>query len=169
MRLSNVDKSKKTASFRAGNEEELELLSESLDLLLDKRRLAVVEEKNDPLEVKRLVRAQKTKMRTVDLDKVKKIKEDKDKKRRLGLLPDGQEQEEEFIPMEQQQVNVQDIFVIADAINERVAAIEKDGSFHNVNAEKYQKLKKMLDDTDKLKTVFERETPKPQGFGRLRK
>jgi hypothetical protein len=173
MRLNNVDKSKKTATFSANNEEELDLLNESLDIVLAKRRHDVVVEKNDPVEVKRLMRATRAKTRTVDLQKVKKIKEDKDKKRRLGIAVVEEESpasdSQEFVPQEQQEVNVQDVFVVVDAINEHIASLEDNGTFKNVNKEKYQKLTKLLDNAQQLKASFERETPKPKGFGKLRK
>jgi hypothetical protein len=169
MRLSNVDKSKKTATFSANNEEELDLLNESLDIILAKRRHDVMVEKNDPIEVKRLIRARRAKIRTVDLQKIKKVKEEKDKKRRLGIAVEGPDVESDSVPVEKQEVNVQDVFVVVDAINEHIASLEDNGTFKNVNKEKYQKLTKMLDNAQQLKASFERETPKPKGFGRLRK
>lgn len=172
MRLSNVDKSKKTATFSANNEEELDLLNESLDIVLKKRKHDVIVEKNDPVEVKKLMRAQRAKTRTVDLQKIKKIKEDKDKKRRLGIVGPEIEQEggdTEFVPQEKQEVNVQDVFVVVDAINEHIASLEDNGTFKNVNKEKYQRLTKLLENAQQLKASFERETPKPKGFGKLRK
>jgi hypothetical protein len=69
------------------------------------------------------------------------------------------------------EVTHRDIHVLANAINEHIWDMEKDGLYKKTrrNQNKYEKLKQMLENVQEQKSKFERVRPKPRGYGRLRK
>jgi predicted nuclease with TOPRIM domain len=69
------------------------------------------------------------------------------------------------------EVTHRDIHVLANALNEHICDMEKDGLYKKTkrNQNKYEKLKQLLENTQEQKSQFERVRPKPKGFGRLRK
>jgi hypothetical protein len=50
-----------------------------------------------------------------------------------------------------------------------MVSLERKGTYQTTDKTKYQKLQKLLEQVQQSKTLFRRETPKPKGFGRLRK
>jgi hypothetical protein len=129
--------------------------------------------------------------------KEEKDKEEKDKKPQQNkkLVPDGLggvkeevidvEDTEEFKSMdavisnaevgsglaEGTEVTHRDMHVLANALNNHIWEMEKDGLYKKTrrNQNKYEKLKQMLENAQQQKAQFERVRPKPKGFGRLRK
>jgi hypothetical protein len=69
------------------------------------------------------------------------------------------------------EVTHRDMHVLANALNEHIYDMEKDGLYKKtrLNKNKYEKLKQLLENTQQQKAQFERVRPKPKGFGRLRK
>lgn len=69
------------------------------------------------------------------------------------------------------EVTHRDMHVLAHALNQHIWDMEKDGLYKKTrrNQQKYDKLVQMLANTQEQKARFERHTPKPKGFGRLRK
>jgi hypothetical protein len=150
-------------------------------------------------EVKKLERFKKGKDSVVEIpkqnkirlqimkDKIKTKHEDKNKKLiGIGLKPDKKDVEdtEEFKNMskvimdsenegfgEGSEVTHRDMHVLANALNEHIWDMEKDGLYKKTrrNQNKYEKLKQMLENAQEQKSKFERVRPKPRGYGRLRK
>lgn len=69
------------------------------------------------------------------------------------------------------EVTHRNMHVLVNALNEHIWELEKDGLYKKTrqNQVKYDKLVHMLDEAQIQKSRFERHTPKPRGFGRLRK
>jgi hypothetical protein len=64
-----------------------------------------------------------------------------------------------------------DIHTIVNALNQHIWEMEKDGLYKKTrrNKNKYEKLQHLLLEAQQQKTQFERVTPKPKGWGRLRR
>jgi hypothetical protein len=69
------------------------------------------------------------------------------------------------------EVTHRNMHVLAHALNDHIWEMEKDGLYKKTrrNQNKYDKLKQLLAQTQEQKAQFERQTPKPKGWGRLRK
>src|SRR5215216_6876664 len=185
MRVSKINQSNRTGNIEFTSNEEIDLIDESFALLIDKQEKSVKIEKDDPLEVEQLHRFKLSKHKAVDVskekkkiyqdvkDKIKKDKEDKNKKNiALGIQPHedrGDDSSFIHITEEGSEITDQNLFDVANAVNEHIALLEKDNSYKNENEQKYKKLVKILDQVQQSKRLFERETPKPTKFGKLRK
>lgn len=69
------------------------------------------------------------------------------------------------------EVTHRNMHVLANALNDHIWEMEKSGTNKSTrrNQIKYEKLKQLLNETQEQKAKFERHTPRPKGFGRLRK
>jgi len=187
MRVSKVNQSNRTGNIEFTSNEEIDLIDESFAILIDKQERSVKKGNNndDPLEVEQLHRFKLSKHKAVDVskekkkmyqdvkDKIKKDKEDKNMKSiALGIKPHedrGDDSSFIHITEEGSEIKDQNLFDVANAVNEHIALLENDNSYKNENEQKYKKLVKILDQVQQSKRLFERETPKPTKFGRLRK
>lgn len=69
------------------------------------------------------------------------------------------------------EVTHRNMHILANALNEHIWDMEKDGLVekNRRNKNKYEKLVQLLNETQEQKSRFERVREKPRGFGRLRK
>jgi hypothetical protein len=152
--------------------------------------------KDKVIEIPKQNRMRLQKVRDKVKTKFKEEKEEEDKPlNKKGKKPDGLggvkeditdvEDTEEFKNMDRviskaepgsglgegSEVTHRDIHVLANALNEHICDMEKDGLYKKTkrNQNKYEKLKQLLENTQEQKAQFERVRPKPKGFGRLRK
>lgn len=215
MRVDKVDKKHRTAIINYNNEAEIDLINESMDILIQKQQKMLGRQAVDghgrlheePEERQKLERFKKSKDRAVEMPKMMKRKgkekreEMKDRIKRKGVVAAGagvgkpdrdenneqqQEQDiedtEEFKRIERMrresddpaltgevEITCQNIHDIVNALNEHIVKLEKDGTHQTTQKEKYDKLVKMLENAQNQKSLFDRVTPKPRGFGRLRK
>lgn len=69
------------------------------------------------------------------------------------------------------EVTHRNMFVVVNALNEYIYDLEKDGLIHKTRRYKikHERLQHLLEEAQQQKAQFERTTPKPRGWGRLRK
>jgi hypothetical protein len=69
------------------------------------------------------------------------------------------------------EVSHRDVHVIANSLNELIWDLEQDDLYKKTrrNRNKYETLQNLLKETQEQKAKFQRVTPKPKGYGRLRR
>jgi hypothetical protein len=189
MRVS-INHHDRTAKIEFNTDEESELVEESLNLLISRQNRIVSLDRTDLKEQEALERFKITKKKAVDetkarkkmysdlKDRLKKDKEEKikqlDKQKRLNndLVDDdpGDINDDDInIHIQGTEIEDRNIYDIINALNENIASLEVDGTYKTTNEQKYRKLQKLMEQAQQSKSMFERQTPKPRNFGRLRK
>lgn len=171
MRVDNVNQNKKKkGKFIVDDQEEIDLILESMQKLIKKQEKNVdIKHGGGIVEREKLARYKKTKN---TMEFVRPPPKKKDKKLPPGgllaevpeLIEGGGE------GLGGTEVTYNDMYDIINALNEHIYSYEKDGTYQEENEQKkYNKLVKLLEQAQNQKAQFERVTPKPRGFGRLRK
>lgn len=191
MRVDKVDKSKKKGKFIVDDEEEADLILESMLKLIKKQEKGVVvgaaagNSISDATERKKLARYKQTK-NTMEF-----IRPPPPPSRTTPIKGGGKETgttatatstnpwieapetgtEKKGGEAEGIEVTYNEMYDVVNALNEHIYSYEKDGTYQlpGENEGKYNKLVKLLEQAQNQKAQFERVTPKPRGFGRLRK
>ena len=200
MRVDKVDKKHKTGVIKYNSESEMQLVNESMDILIDKQTKMVGRQAVDgsgrlheePEERRKLERYKQSKDRAVEMPKkmkerkIEKIEGLKERVRKKeGLKPGQRENIEDLEEVKQMEkmrrlgegqgltgdveVSANNIYDIVNALNEHIVKLEKDGTHLTTEKTKYDRLVQMLENAQQQKAQFERVTPKPKGYGRLRK
>lgn len=200
MRVDKVDKRNRTAVIHYGSDSEIDLVKESMDILIDKQTKMVSRQAVDghgrlheePEERKKLERFKKTKDRAVEMPRVMKEQQkqkrnelkERVKGKKFGITGRTQDVEDtdEFKQMQRMkregegqaltgevEITCKNIHDIVNALNNHIVKLEKDGTHQSTEKDKYDRLVQMLQNAQHQKAQFQRVTPKPRGYGRLRK
>ena len=204
MRVDHVKANKGIGYIKFNNDTEMDLIQESMSRLKQQKLVYQTESndiselkklekfkksKESVVEIPKQNRAKIKGMRDKMKEKFKKEKEDKIKKAKpddviIGDVEDTQEYKDMDKVLqgaepgsglgEGIEVTHRDMHVLANALNEHICDMEKDGLYKKTrrNSDKYEKLKQLLENAQEQKALFERSastSPKPKGFGRLRK
>jgi hypothetical protein len=199
MRVDKVDQRKGIGVIKFNTDSELELIEESMNLLIDKQERTANENPRDRDEAKKLEKFKNTKQAAIEMPKMvmqqtKMMKQNLMAKHKNLIGPDKKIQDVEDTDEYKQiqrmrlegegaaltgdvEVTVKNMYAIAQALNEHIVKLEqeaihtgkKDGKLRGRRKKKYEKLKHLLHETQVQKEQFRRLPPKPIGFGRLRK
>ena len=188
MRVDNVNQSKKIGYIKFNTDAEIDLIGESLDILIAKQQELVKKEgAKDKENVERLERLKTSKDRVIEIPKQHKMmmKNMRDKVKEKKEKEKDIEDTEEFKTMakniaaseidsglrEGTEITYQNIQIISTALNEHIADMEQSGLYKrtNRNRTKYAKLQQLLALAQEQKSKFVRVRPKPKNWGRLRR
>lgn len=165
MKLRDVNPSKRTAKiwFSGGHgkskNEEKELISESLDLLIKKKKESMnrAQINRDAIE--------KDMLEKYEMDK--KMIDEMEVEHTYHMIDDDTDLDE---PEEYNLASRTMVYDIATALNEHIKVLRRnDDKVNKKDDEKFLKLRELLHQVQQQKSMFERIRPMPKGWGRLRR
>lgn len=199
MRVDKVDQRKNVGIIKFNTDDELELIEESMNILIDKQEKIVDRNPKDKDESNKLIKFKNTKDVAIEMPKMvmqqtKTMRQNLMAKNKNIIGKDKKfddiEDTDEFKQIQKMklegegqaltgdvEITHRNMYVIANALNEHIVKLEreaietgkKDGKLRGRRKKKYEKLKHLLQETQIQKDQFRRLPPKPIGFGRLRK
>ena len=199
MRIDNVNPNKGIGFIKFNSDTEIDLIGESLDLLIKKQEKLLEKTPHDTLETEKLERYKKSKDVMVEIPKQNRLRlqgmrnvvKNKNEEQNKKMMAIGQKEKvvedfedtQDFKNMNRVITNAEDgsgmkegtevtrrnVYVLANALNEHINQMETIGLRTARNKIKHAKLQQLLAATQEQKAKFERIRPKPTGWGRLRK
>lgn len=164
MKLRDVNPSKRTAKiwFSGGHgkskHEEKDLILESLDLLIKKKKKIM-----DKTQINR---------DAVEKDMLQKYEMDKKAIGEMEVEHTYHKIDRDTDLDEPEEYNLASkamIYDMATALNEHIKILRRDGTWNQKNHQKFLKLRELLHQVQQQKSMFERVRPMPKGWGRLRR
>jgi hypothetical protein len=198
MRVDNVKPNQGIGFIKFNNDAEVDLIAESMDRLIKKQERIAEKSHNDASEIQKLERFKKSKDVVVEIPKqnrmrlrslTQRMKVNTDKINKMNAMhniqPIDVEDTQEFKNAskvianseigsglgEGTEVTHRNMHVLVNSLNNHIWELEQGGVNQKTkqNRMKYEKLVHMLEEAQIQKSRFERHTPKPRGWGRLRK
>lgn len=197
MRVEKVNQRDKIGVIKFNNESEIDLVEESMNLLIQKQQMLADKYPDDSDEIQKLEKFKKTKDRAIEMpkqmrkrekeqrEKIKeKFKKEKEQKIKAGIKPEDLKEEDYSDTDEYKRIQRMRTEGEGQALTGDVEISEK--NVHDIvnalnnhiyelekdgtfNWNKYERLKDLLHDAQEQKDLFHRIPQKPRGFGRLRK